>query len=215
MTTTPLLSTEAQQTQGQETVVAETSAPVPVQQQEKTEAKPTDTKTTDKVEVKANKLNAPEAYTIKPPRGLPEGQELDKSVMDSFQSVARELDLSNDNAQKLVDQVMPVMNRRALEQQAELHAKWIEAVKTDKEIGGQKLDENLAIAKRAIKAHGDADLQDLFNGPLGSNPAMLRFLVKAGRTVSPDRFVGGNPPGSSDLTDPAVMARKLYPNSIS
>jgi hypothetical protein len=231
--TTPLLATEAQQSQGTDTATKPADAAQDEGAQQTTEqktedAKPNDTKPADTkadadtktADQKADdkpEPKAPESYELKTPKGLPEGHELDEQVSTSFQEVARELDLSNDDAQKLLDKVMPVIHQRAQEQQAELHSKWVEAVKADKVIGGEKLQENLAVAKRFVAAYGDVELQTLLNGPLGSNPAILRAFFKAGQKVSPDRkFVDGNRGSESvDPNDPSAMARKLYPNSPS
>jgi len=230
--TTPLLA-EANQTQGKDTAQADAASKDTQQkaeqkqddaQQDSAEQKAKDAKPADQKadegkpadEKKADdkgKPEAPELYEFEVPKGLPDEHQLDEQVLDSFAEVARELDLSQSKAQKLLDKVVPTIHRRAMEQQAELHTKWIEAVKTDKEIGGPKLDENLAVAKKAVKAYGNAELQQLLNGPLGSHPEVLRFLVKVGRKVSEDKFVGGNEGQSVNLNDEAAMAKKLYPKS--
>lgn len=225
--TTPLLA-EAPQTQGKDTAVVDAPAKTPSQEKPQPDAKPQatpDAKPSDKAEAKPGEKpaekpaespkKAPETYSFKTPRGLPEGHVVDESVSESFQKVAREFDLTNDQAQKLLDEVVPVIHRRAQEQQTEIHNKWVEAVKADKVIGGEKLNENLAVAKRFVSAYGDDELKQLLNGPLGSNPALLRAFFKAGKTVSPEKFVAGDPPGNADPNDPAVQARKLYPNSPS
>ena len=49
----------------------------------------------------------------------------------------------------------PAMAKRAQDQAAAVHAQWLADTKADKEIGGEKLSENLAIAKKAIDAKGD------------------------------------------------------------
>lgn len=222
---TPLLA-EANQSQGQDTAEGgyaetdtqtqpeqkQTDAQVNTSDQQK-EAKQTEVKK-DAAPEKAK--SAPELYEFEMPKGLPENHQLDEQVVDSFAEIARELNLSQPKAQKLLDKVVPTIHRRALEQATALHEEWREAVKTDKTIGGQKLDENLAIAKRAVAAFGDSDLQQLLNGPLGSNPAILRLLYRAGSKVSQDKFIGGDNSGPSvDLSDGAAMARRLYPKSPS
>lgn len=231
--TTPLLA-EANQTQGQDTAQADAATKDTQQkaeqkqddaqqdsagqkakdtkpaEQKADEGKPADEK---KADDKGKPEGAPELYEFEVPKGLPDEHQLDEQVLDSFAEVARDLDLSQSKAQKLLDKVVPTIHRRAMEQQAELHTKWIEAVKADKEIGGPKLDENLAVAKKAVKAYGSAELQQLLNGPLGSHPEVLRFLVKVGRKVSEDKFVGGNEGQSVNLNDEAAMAKKLYPKS--
>lgn len=156
---------------------------------------------------------APERYEFKPPKDFPEGQQIDPGVLEKFSTVAKELDLSQDRAQKLLDTMMPAIQERILEQQAQVHEEWVAAVKADKEIGGAALQENLATARRFVQAYGDKDLQALLDGPIGSHPALLRALVKAGRDVSPDRFRGPNGRQSVDADSTSEAARKLYPKS--
>ena len=167
-----------------------------------------------KEETKEPEKKAPESYEWKTPEGMPEGFERDPEVFDALEEVAREIDLSQEEAQTLVDKLLPTMHRRAAEQEAAVHEQWVEQVKADKEIGGDKLDENLATAKKAVKAYASAEMQELLNGPLGSHPAVVRFLVNVGRTVSEDKFVSGERREQPiDPRDDAAVARKLYPHS--
>jgi hypothetical protein len=220
---TPLLA-EANQSQEQDTAQgspAQTDTQVKPEQKQvdaKVEGEKSQTKETVTQEKKPAEQadGAPELYEFEVPKGLPENHQLDEHVVDSFAEIARELNLSQDKAQKVIDKVIPTIHRRALEQQAEIHEQWREAVKADKTIGGQNLEENLSIAKKAVAAFGDSDLQQLLNGPLGSNPAMLRMLFKVGKQVSQDKFIGGDVKGSTvDLGDESALAKRLYPKSPS
>lgn len=157
---------------------------------------------------------APELYEFDVPDGMPEDFALDESVIDALAKVSRELNLSQANAQKVVDELWPVMHQRAEEQRLELHNKWISETRADREIGGQQLDQNLATAKKALEVFGNDDLNELLNSPIGSHPEVVRFLVKVGKAVSEDKFVGGRPAGKAlDLTDEVAVAKRLYPKS--
>lgn len=163
---------------------------------------------------------APEAYTFKVPEALGEGHAFDSKVMASFEEAARELDLSNDAAQSLVDRVLPVMTEQAQAQHKATIASWIEQVTTDPEIGGDQLESNLAIARMAIDKLGDQPLRDLLTGPsgIGNHPAVVRFMHKVGRLFSEDRTGQGDrniarEVAQGDRNDPATMAQILYPNS--
>lgn len=226
MTTTSLLATEATQSTGQNEskdqgapASTDTQAKPEQQQPEESKAEP---KTEAKAEpAKAEKSDppprrAPEQYAeFDVPKGLPEGHELDNEVVGAFAKLAGdpELDLTQAQAQKLVDGVLPVIHRRALEQQKALATKWAEDAKTDKDIGGQKFDENLALAKRGFQAIGDKELQELLNGPLGNHRAVIRLGVKLGRMVSSDQFIAPSKGGSSvDLNDDEAAAERMYRN---
>jgi len=158
------------------------------------------------------KTKAPESYEFSVPEVLPEGYELDKAVTDEVATVARELDLSQEQAQSMLNTVLPVMHRRAEEQQTALNDQWQAETKADAEIGGLKLDETVKFADRAAKAYGSEGFGDLLKSPFGSHPEVVRFLMKVGRTVSEDEtFVGGGSPGGSvDLNDDAAIAQVLF-----
>lgn len=192
-----------QQTQVDQKPTSETTDPTT---ESKTEPEKGEAKTEDKP--------APlERYALDVPQDMPEGFEKDDAVFDALAEATHDLDLTQEKAQKLVNKVLPVMHRRTQEQQTAVHDKWIAEVKADSEIGGQKLDENLAVAKRAVKAYATDGLQELLDGPLGSHPEVVRFLVKVGQTVSEDQFVGGGQAGQSvDPNDESAVAKALYPS---
>ncbi len=207
-------STDATTTPGEG---ASADAPTKPDEQ-KVDDKTTDTTTVDTTESEPEPAEpapkAPENYEFAVPDGLPEGYELDDVVTGKIAEVAKTLDLTQEQAQSLVSEVLPVMHRRTEEQQTALNAEWVSQTKADQEIGGQKLDENLIVAKRAVQAYGSDGLQELLNGPIGSHPEVVRFLVKIGATVSEDQFVGGeHQKGEVDLDDTAAVAKRLYPKS--
>jgi hypothetical protein len=100
------------------------------------------------------------------------------------------------------------MATRQAEAHAQLVETWTEQVKTDKEIGGDKLDQNLGIARKAIDTFGSPELKALLNSTgLGNHPEVVKLAFKVGKAISEDRFVTGSPKGAE--TD---MAKKLFPN---
>ena len=153
-------------------------------------------------DTKADTPDVPESYDLK----MPEGVELDKAAADEFTAIAKELKLSAEGAQKLAD-VGAKMAQRQAEAHANLVESWVEQVKTDKEIGGDKLDENLAVARKAVDAFGTPELKDFLNATgLGNHPALIKAFYKAGKAISEDKFVTGAPKGPE--TD---MAKKMFP----
>lgn len=195
--------------------VGEQTQPTQTPTPQSGETKPSDPKPAEAPKpAEPPKPVVPEKYEFKTPKGIPEGHELDGKVISEFSVVAKELGLSQENAQKVIDRVMPSIHQRQVEQTAEIHKQWVDSVKTDKELGGEKLDANLAIAKRGAKAYGTPELQKLLDGPLGSNPEVIRFLYRVGKTVSEDGFVAGSKPTqAADPNDPSEQARKMYPKS--
>lgn len=146
---------------------------------------------------------APESYELK----MPEGIELDKTAADEFSAIAKELKLDQASAQKFAD-VGAKMAQRQVEKHAELVQSWVEQVKTDKEFGGDKLQENLGIARKALETFGTPELRDVLNATgFGNHPEVIRAFFKMGKAVSEDRFVKGSPAGSE--TD---IAKRMFPS---
>lgn len=160
-----------------------------------TDAGTQDTKPTEPV--------VPESYDLK----MPEGVQLDSAAAEEFTTIAKELKLDQAAAQKLAD-VGAKMAQRQAEAHAQLVDSWTEQVKADKEIGGDKLDENLGIARKAIETFGSPELKSLLNSTgLGNHPEFVKLAFKVGKAISEDRFVTGAPKGSE--TD---MAKKMFPS---
>lgn len=132
---------------------------------------------------------APEKYEF----AAPEGQQLDDAVLGAYSEAAKELNLSQDAAQKVLSKVAPVILARQLERQAEMVKGWETASVTDKEFGGEKLNENIAIAEKALATFGSPELRSMLKeSGLGKHPEVIRMLFKAGKAISEDGFVGSD-----------------------
>jgi len=207
----PLLATEATpKTEGQTAQDSDNSLLTETTQQPK-QADDQSTETTSEPQ------GAPEAYEFKTPERLPEGHEIDKQVLDAYSEAARDLDLPQDKAQKMLDKVMPTLHERALEQQEQQRDKWAKEAREDADFGGDKLEENLGVAKKALDQFGSDGLRDLLESSagLGNHPEVIRFMVKVGQALSEDRFVGNNQGQAVDPNDDVAIAHKLYPSSTS
>ncbi|HEP0163381.1 peptidase [Enterobacter kobei] len=166
------------------------------------EDKPADgDKPADKPDDKEQKQEgAPEKYEFK----VGEGVELDTEALKDFEPVARDLNLTNEQAQKLVD-AYPKILAGVQQRQAEAWQKqtegWAETVKADKEIGGDKLTANLSAAQRALEQFGDPELKEYLDSTgLGNHPALVKAFIKVGKAMSEDKVVtGGHESGGSDL----------------
>ncbi len=146
----------------------------------------------------------PEAYEFK----APEGQELDTAAVEAFTPIAKELGLTNDQAQKLVDLYAAQMANAAKGQQDAFTAirdGWVASVRNDPEIGGGKLEGNLAIAAKAIDQFGGPELRQALNETgVGDNPAVIKFMIKVGKAISEDNFPrgsGGDPGGGKSTAE--------------
>jgi len=166
------------------------------------EAKPTGETKPDE----AKPEGAPEKYEFK----APEGKEFDASVIDSFSNAAKAANLTQDAAQKLLETMAPKLAERQQEQIDAVRTQWKTASETDKEFGGDKFQENLGIAKKAVDTFGTPELRTLLESSgLGNNPEMIRFFYRAGKAISEDKFVTGAPNNNGR----ANVADVLYPNT--
>ncbi len=140
---------------------------------------------------------------------MPDGIELDKSSTDEFVAIAKELKLPGDAAKKLVD-----LEVKRIQAQQQAHTalveSWAEAVKADKEIGGEKLQENLAVARKALDQFGTPELKDLLNSTgMGNHPELVKLAYKIGKAISEDGFVRGAPKAPGTESD---LAKSLFPS---
>lgn len=138
---------------------------------------------------------------------VPDTVELDAKMLTEFETTARTLGLSQENAQKLVD-FGAALVEGGLEAQdvnrTETLETWEKEIKADEEYGGDKLGETLDRGRRVVRDHGSDGLKEVLESSgLGSNPHVLRFLVKLDKALGEDRTVDGKP--VSDGKDAATV----------
>lgn len=145
---------------------------------------------------------APEKYELKAPEGF---EQIDPALMESFEPVARELGLTNEAAQKLVETQMPKVVERITEQHREAWGKqletWVSDVKADKEIGGEQHAATLQTANRALTKFATPELLSLLDYPsetnpkglgLGNHPELVRVFARIGKAMAEDTLANGN-----------------------
>lgn len=169
---------------------------------EKPEAKAEGDKQEDADATKATEKVVPEKYEFK----APEGFEFNEQILGKFSEVAKELKLSQDEAQKVAEVMAPAIAAQQQEALTAARTEWETSAKTDKEYGGEKLTENLATAKKALDQFGSPELKSLLEqSGLGSHPEVVRFFFRAGKAISEDKLVTGDKSGEE-----LSLADKLY-----
>ncbi|HID8831399.1 TPA: peptidase [Enterobacter chengduensis] len=167
------------------------------------EDKPADgEKPADKPDDKEQKQEgAPEKYEFQ----AGEGVELDTEALKDFEPVARDLNLTNEQAQKLVDaypKILAGVQQRQEEAWQKQTEGWAETVKADKEIGGDKLTANLSAAQRALDLFGTPELKTYLNDTgLGNHPDLVKAFVKIGKAMSEDGMVDGSNQGQRSAAE--------------
>lgn len=156
---------------------------------------------------------APEKYEFK----APEGKEYDSQLVESFSEAAKDANLTQDAAQKLLEKMSPALAARQAEQVQAIQQEWVESSKADKEFGGEKLQENLAVTRKALEAFDPIPqgqtttaLRTLLEETgLGNHPEVIRFMYRAGKAISEDKFVAGHPSNTGEVD----AAKVLYDNT--
>jgi hypothetical protein len=175
--------------------------------------------TTDAVKTEAVKADAPKGAPEKYEFKAPEGRNFDNEVISSFSDIAKELNLSQESAQKILDKVGAKAAERQAQNLEAIRQEWAQTSQADKEFGGDNIQSNLAVAKKALDTFGTPELRSLLNeSGLGNHPELIRFFYRAGKAISEDQYVVTN--GSSAANKPAVRdfasaAATLYSNNNS
>lgn len=188
---------------------------------------PAETTDTDKTEESENPLKdlgnqegeeaedgAPETPTEYQAFSLPEGQELDDELLSEFTGLARDFNLSQEQAQALVDfqgKIYGKFQSSLEDKHNEMVSKWETEIKGDKEYGGAKIKETVSAVNRTLGRFGSEELRSLLvDSELIKNPNMIRFLAKIDATTRPDKLVQGTPP---TRMKPKTLAEALYGRS--
>jgi hypothetical protein len=168
-----------------------------------------DTAAAEKAAAEKEASGAPDEYE---PFQAPEGVELDPAKLETFTPLAKELNLSQENAQKLLDVYADTEIARAETAQQEwdeLQDGWVSEAKEDKEIGGDNWNESVAMCAKAVDAFGTPELKEMLNFTgAGNHPELIRMFAKIGKAVSEDKFVFGNAGDGGQKT----VAELLYPS---
>lgn len=137
----------------------------------------------------------------------PEGTELDQGLVKDFGEVARELNLSQDAAQKLVAKMSPSLERMQAEKIEHLRAEWAAASRNDAEFGGDQFDTNMKGVNRAYSQFTTPELREIFaRTGLDSHPEMIRMFHRLAKQTRDPRYVRGAGSTETDAGD----LRKFY-----
>lgn len=165
-------------------------------------------------EAAKGKTGAPEKYEA---FKLPDGVKLDDAQVADLQATAKDLNLTQDQAQKLVDRDLKVRADVNAKTQADFKstvAKWADDTRADKDIGGDKLPAVLASAKRGVdtmEAQVPGLKQILDVTGFGNHPVAIKLFQKIGAMTGEDgKFIQGGAKPAADNSEKAV-ANRMYP----
>ncbi len=157
--------------------------------------------------------SAPEKYDLK----LPEGSIFDPAALEGISAFARELNLSNEATQKLVERDSQMLESFAEYYENEVKvahqervAQWAKDVRNDKELGGEKFTETSFLADKAMRMFATPEFKKVLNETgFGNHPELVRIFSKIGRAISEDAFTTR---GAGDSPGPGDPAKTMFPS---
>lgn len=150
----------------------------------------------------------PESYDLK----LPEDSQLSDDELAKISDTAKELKLTNEQAQKLVD--MQADAESAFQEKAEtkwkqLTESWVEEVKTDKDLGGDNFEQTMKLADTAMTQFATPEFKEALNeSGYGNHPELVRVFARIGKVMAEDNPIGGQANQGGERSTADV----LYPN---
>lgn len=150
----------------------------------------------------------PEAYELT----FSEGVTADAATIEEATPLLKELNLSNEQAQKFVP-IIEAHTERAIKARdaqidqfiTEQRKGWLDAAKSDEQIGGKNWDATIVDAAKALDRFGavkGSEFRGLLDQTgLGNHPEMIRMFAAIGKAISEDtdfpRASGANAPAQS------------------
>ena len=147
-------------------------------------------------------------------------KEADPAILEAFTPIAKDLGLTNEQAQKLAtfhnDQVQALLTAQTQVQSeawANVQKQWVSDARADKEYGhlagGKTFDENMSMVAKAMQQFGTPALNKaLVDSGMGNHPEIARMMFRVGKAISEDSIRVGNV-GNSGA--PVPLANKLFP----
>lgn len=155
-----------------------------------------------------NESKAPENYEA---FKMPEGIEQDEDLFGDFVALAKESDLSQEEAQKFVDMYFAMGEKAVAKNQAAAanqHNAWHDEVKADETLGGENFDntmKHVALVRDNVKEFGKV-YELLGEWGVANHPDFVRAFASLGKLFAEDKFASG-----AESQDKPKGAKALYP----
>lgn len=176
--------------------------------------------------VEAAKPKLPDKYELQ----LPKESKLDPKLVERTAATARTLGLSQEHAAKYLDSIATEVNSHAEARVKEITdsyapggkgwtdvvEKWNADALADPLVGNGKpevLAQKKALAEKVAAKFGDQSFVDLLkNDPMGSHPAVIRFLAAIGTAMGEKALVL---PQGNGVEAPKKTSEIMYPKQAS
>lgn len=141
---------------------------------------------------------------------LGENFQADKELLAEAIPLFKELGLTQEQAQKVVDLEARIYAKR-MESWDNTVTGWSNAAKADTEYGGDKFSENVAVAQRALNSFGTPELRAVLDQyGVGNHPEMIRLMYRIGKSMREDSVVM---PGATGERSVDSRIHKFYEKS--
>jgi len=153
----------------------------------------------------------PEKYELK----LSEDSRLSAEALEEISEYAKQKGLTNEEAQDVLSRDEKVVQGFVSRNQAQfeqVQSDWVNQIKQDSEIGGDRFNESVVAAKSVVDRFGSEEFrQELNESGYGNHPGLVRLFAKVGRAMANDKFVHG---GASVVEEPPQSHENiLYPET--
>lgn len=136
------------------------------------------------------------------------GVQIDEHTLKEFGDVAKELNLSQAAAQKILSKLEPMLQRTMERHRAE----WAQAAQTDEEFGGANFKESMRQANRAFRTMATPELQAILKASgLVNHPEVIRHFYRLSKRVSDGKFVTHGVSDGADGSDPRNFYKGMNP----
>lgn len=146
---------------------------------------------------------------------MPEGMEVDQEILNEYLPYAKELGLTQEQAQRGVDFAARAVQKTIdgfYAQHDETVQKYAADLKNDKELGGKNYDEAVGYAQKAMKAFATPELNAVLNSTgLGNHPEMVRAFYRVGKAISEDNTLHTGTQSSREKTDEELFFNNSKP----
>lgn len=157
-------------------------------------------------EAKGGAQGAPEKYAA---FTMPEGVEMDAALVEKASGVFKGLNLSQEQAQQLVDLQAATVKEQTDQIQEGFKAQVAQWKDETLKAFGPKAKEELGYVAKAVERFGTPDLRTLFNQTgIGNHKAVNLFLAKIGRAISEEKPADGTRAGGAEKS----TAELMYPS---
>lgn len=153
-------------------------------------------------------LGAPEeGYSFKPAEGT--NVHLDEASYKQFAEVAKELNLSQEAAQKIVDKMEPMLQARV----NTLRKAWMAESRQDAEFGGANFETNIKAINRAYLATTTPELREVLKASgLVNHPEVLRHFYGLSKALGDGTFITSKGAQErADRSDPRNFYKGMNP----